>query len=338
MFNLIMTYFKLLLAKLHLIKSIVFFILLISLALTRVHADDYPNRPVKVIVPFAAGGGADIVARIIFQKLSVQLGQPFVVDNRGSAGGIVGSDAVAKALPDGYTLLLGQTGPNAINPSLFPKISYDPVRDFSPIVQLTSYPYVIGVNLNFPVKSLQDLVSAAKTKPGALYFSTAGNGSSAQLAAELFMKSSGIELTHIPYKGAGPALMDAIAGVVTMTFGDAGSSTPMVLEGRIRAVAVTSKSRSKLLPEVPTVAECGFPGYEAVAWHGVLAPAKTPNTIILKLNNEINKILKDPDVQAKLTKDGLELVGGTPGDFSMYIKSEVTKWSKIVVERKITIE
>jgi len=197
---------------------------------------------------------------------------------------------------------------------------------------------VIGVNLNVPVKSLQDVVSAAKTKPGALSFSTAGNGSSAQLAAELFMKSSGIQLTHIPYKGAGPALMDAIAGVVTMTFGDAGSSTPMVLEGRIRAVAVTSKSRSKLLPDVPTVAESGFPGYEAVAWHGVLAPAKTPSVIILKLNSEINKILKDPDIQAKLSKDGLELIGGTPDDFSMYIKSEVTKWSKIVVERKITIE
>ena len=302
------------------------------------HADDYPSRPVRVVVPFAAGGGADIVARLVFQKLSTQLGQPFVIDNKGSAGGIVGSDVVAKATPDGYTLLLGQTGPNAINPSLFPKISYDPVKDFAPIIQLTSYPYVIGVNLNFPVKTLQDVVSQAKAKPGSLSFSTAGNGSSAQLAAELFMKSSGTQLTHIPYKGAGPALMDAIAGVVTMTFGDAGSSTPMVLEGRIRAVAVTGKSRSKLLPDVPTVAECGYPGYEALAWHGVLAPAKTPISVINKLNAEIAKVLKDPEIQTKLTKDGLELVGGTPDEFSAYIKSEVGKWSKIVVERKITIE
>ena len=302
------------------------------------HADDYPSRPVRVVVPFAAGGGADIVARLVFQKLSTQLGQPFVIDNKGSAGGIVGSDVVAKATPDGYTLLLGQTGPNAINPSLFPKISYDPVKDFAPIIQLTSYPYVIGVNLNFPVKTLQDVVSQAKAKPGSLSFSTAGNGSSAQLAAELFMKSSGTQLTHIPYKGAGPALMDAIAGVVTMTFGDAGSSTPMVLEGRIRAVAVTGKSRSKLLPDVPTVAECGYPGYEALAWHGVLAPAKTPISVINKLNAEIAKVLKDPEIQTKLTKDGLELIGGTPDEFSAYIKSEVGKWSKIVVERKITIE
>ena len=317
-------------------KFITFCILFVCLA--SAHCDDYPNRPVKVVVPFAAGGGADIVARIVFQKLSAQLGQPFVIDNKGSAGGIVGSDLVAKSAPDGYTLLLGQTGPNAINPSLFPKISYDPVKDFSPVIQLTSYPYIIGVNLNFPAKTLQEIVSIAKSKPATLTFSTAGNGSSAQLAAELFMKSSGTQLTHIPYKGAGPALMDAIAGVVTMTFGDAGSSTPMVLEGRIRAVAVTGRVRSKLLPDVPTIAECGYPGYEALAWHGVLAPAKTPNSVIYKLNSEIAKILRDPEVQSKLNKDGLELVGGSPEDFSAYIRSEVSKWSKIVIERKITIE
>jgi len=320
--------------KLFLLKTL----LLSLLCLTSAQADNYPSRAVRVVVPFAAGGGADIVARLIFQKLSTQLGQPFIIDNKGSAGGMLGSDAVAKSLPDGYTLLLGQTGPNAINPSLFEKVTYDPIKDFAPIIQLTSYPYVIGVNLNYPAKTLQDITSAAKLNPGALSFSTAGNGSSAQLAAELFMKSSGVQLTHVPYKGAGPALMDAIAGVVTMTFGDAGSSTPMVLQGRIRAVAVTGKNRSKLLPDVPTVAESGYPGYEAVAWHGVLAPAKTPKDIIIKLNTEIAKILKDPEVQSKLTNDGLELVGGSPDDFSAYIKSEVNKWSKIVAERKIKVE
>jgi len=301
-------------------------------------ADDYPNRPVKVVVPFAAGGGADIVARAIFQKVSAQMGQPFVIENKGSAGGILGSDSVAKAAPDGYTLLLGQTGPNAINPALFAKIPYDPVKDFAPIIQLTSYPYVLAVNLNLPEKNLAELVAYAKAHPGAITFSTAGNGSSAQLAAELFMKASKIQMTHVPYKGAGPALMDAVSGVVSMTFGDAGSSTPMVLDNRIRAVAVTSKNRSLLLPGVPTIAESGYPGFEAVAWHGVLAPAKTPPEIIKKLNQEIAKALKDPEIRNRFSRDGLEIVGGSPEDFSNYIKAEVGKWGKVVRESNIKLD
>jgi tripartite-type tricarboxylate transporter receptor subunit TctC len=301
-------------------------------------ADDYPNRPVKVVVPFAAGGGADIVARAIFQKVSAQMGQPFIIENKGSAGGILGSDSVAKAAPDGYTLLLGQTGPNAINPALFAKIPYDPVKDFAPIIQLTSYPYVLAVNLNLPEKNLAELVAYAKAHPGAITFSTAGNGSSAQLAAELFMKASKIQMTHVPYKGAGPALMDAVSGVVSMTFGDAGSSTPMVLDNRIRAVAVTSKNRSLLLPGVPTIAESGYPGFEAVAWHGVLAPAKTPPEIIKKLNQEIAKALKDPEIRNRFSRDGLEIVGGSPEDFSNYIKAEVGKWGKVVRESNIKLD
>ena len=310
----------------------------LALASYNALADDYPNRPVKVIVPFAAGGGADIVARAVFQKVSTQLGQPFIIDNKGSAGGIIGSDSVAKAPPDGYTLLLGQTGPNAINPALFTKIPYDPIKDFSPIIQLTSYPYVLAVNLNLPEKNLAELVAFAKTHPGIITFSTAGNGSSAQLAAELFMKASKIQMTHVPYKGAGPALMDAVAGVVSMTFGDAGSSTPMVLDNRIRAIAVTSKNRSRLLPAVPSVAESGYPGFEAVAWHGILAPAKTPPAIIKKLNQEIAKVLKDPEIRARFSKDGLEIVGGSPEDFSIYIKAEVDKWGKVVRESNIKID
>ena len=323
-----------------LLTKYIFAIVTTFLALTsfKTLADDYPNRPVKVIVPFAAGGGADIVARAVFQKVSAQLGQPFVIENKGSAGGIIGSDVVAKALPDGYTLLLGQTGPNAINPALFPKIPYDPIKDFSPIIQLTSYPYVLAVNLNLPEKNLVELVAFAKTHPGAITFSTAGNGSSAQLAAELFMKASKIQMTHVPYKGAGPALMDAVAGVVSMTFGDAGSSTPMVLDNRIRAIAVTSKNRSRLLPDVPSIAESGYPGFEAVAWHGILAPAKIPPAIIKKLNLEIAKALKDPEIRTRFSKDGLEIVGGSPEDFSIYIKTEVDKWGKVVRESNIKID
>jgi tripartite-type tricarboxylate transporter receptor subunit TctC len=323
-----------------LLTKYIFAIVTTFLALTsfKTLADDYPNRPVKVIVPFAAGGGADIVARAVFQKVSAQLGQPFVIENKGSAGGIIGSDVVAKALPDGYTLLLGQTGPNAINPALFPKIPYDPIKDFSPIIQLTSYPYVLAVNLNLPEKNLVELVAFAKTHPGAITFSTAGNGSSAQLAAELFMKASKIQMTHVPYKGAGPALMDAVAGIVSMTFGDAGSSTPMVLDNRIRAIAVTSKNRSRLLPDVPSIAESGYPGFEAVAWHGILAPAKIPPAIIKKLNLEIAKALKDPEIRTRFSKDGLEIVGGSPEDFSVYIKTEVDKWGKVVRESNIKID
>jgi tripartite-type tricarboxylate transporter receptor subunit TctC len=301
-------------------------------------AQNYPNRPVKVIVPFAAGGGADIVARLVFQKLSVRLGQSFVVENRGSAGGIIGTDAVAKSAPDGYTLLLGQTGPNAINPALFAKMPYDPIKDFAPVIQLTSYAYVIALHPDVPVKTLQDMVALAKAKPGYLTFGTAGIGSSAQLAAELFMRSTKISITHVPYKGAGPALMDTIAGAVSLTFGDAASATPMVHTHRVRAVAVTGKRRSPLIPDVPTVAESGYPGFEAAAWHAVLAPAKTPPDIIKKLNIELAAILSETEVRERLAKDGIETVGASPEEFGAYIKSEVEKWGKLVREAGIKLE
>jgi len=298
----------------------------------------YPDRPVKVVIPFAAGGGADIVGRLVFQKLSTRLGQSFVIENRGSAGGIIGADMVAKAAPDGYTLLLGQTGPNAINPALFSKMPYDPIKDFSPIIQLTSYPYVIVVNPNVPVKNLQELIALSKAKPGSLSFGTAGTGSSAQLAAELFMQATNINMTHIPYKGAGPALMDTMAGVVSLTFGDAASATPLVTSNSLRAIAVTSKRRSALLPQVPTVIESGYPGFEAVAWHAVLAPAKTPPEIIQKLNSEIAIVLSDPELQKRLSQDGIEIIGSSAEDFSIYIKNEVAKWAKVVRDANIKLD
>ena len=298
----------------------------------------YPDRPVKVVIPFAAGGGADIVGRLVFQKLSTRLGQSFVIENRGSAGGIIGADMVAKAAPDGYTLLLGQTGPNAINPALFSKMPYDPIKDFSPIIQLTSYPYVIVVNPNVPVKNLQELIALSKAKPGSLSFGTAGTGSSAQLAAELFMQATNISMTHIPYKGAGPALMDTMAGVVSLTFGDAASATPLVTSNSLRAIAVTSKRRSALLPQVPTVIESGYPGFEAVAWHAVLAPAKTPPEIIQKLNSEIAIVLSDPELQKRLSQDGIEIIGSSAEDFSIYIKNEVAKWAKVVRDANIKLD
>jgi len=319
------------------------FIQIIALVLgivsqSQAFAEDYPSKPVKVIVPFAIGGGADIVARLVFQKLSVRLGQPFVIDNRGSAGGIMGTDAVAKSAPDGYTLVFGQTGPIAINPTLFPQVPYDPEKDFSPIIQLASYPYIIGANLQIPAKNLAEFIQLVKDHPNQYSFSTAGKGSSAQLAAELFMKATQTKMIHAPYKGAGPALTDAIAGVVSITFGDAGSSIPMVQSNRIRALAVTSKNRSKLIPDVPTVAESGYPGFEAVAWHSVLAPAKTPSAIIQLLNRELQEVLKDPEVKDRLQSYGLEIVGGSSKDFADYIRTEIIKWKKIIQEAQIKLD
>ncbi len=308
------------------------------LALPALAQSDYPAKPVKVIVAFAPGGGADVVARLVFGKLATRLGQPFVVDNRGGAGGISGTDAAAKAAPDGYTLLLGQTGPNAINPSLFAKIPYDPIADFSPVIQLTSYPYVIVVHPSVPVKTLAELITLSKEKPGLLNYGTAGVGSSAQLAAELFMRATGAKFTHVPYKGAGPALADTVANVVAMTFGDAASSTPLVLSGRLRAVAVTGTRRSALLPDVPTVAESGYPSFEAAAWHGVYAPAKTPPEIIAVLNRELAAILAEPDVSQRLRKDGIDPIGASAAAFAEYTRAEIRKWGTIVKEANIRLD
>lgn len=298
----------------------------------------YPNKAVRVIVPFAAGGGADVVARLVFARLSVRLGQSFVIDNRGGAGGIVGTDAVAKSAPDGYTLLLGQTGPSALNPALFNKLPYDPVADFAPVVQLTAYPYVIVVNPSVPAKTLAELVALAKAKPGSLSFGTAGTGSSGQLAAEMFMRATGTAMTHVPYKGAGPALVDTVAGVTSMTFGDMAASTPLVTGGRLRALAVTGPHRTILLPDVPTVSESGYPGFEALAWHGVYAPAHTPPEIVDKLNKAIAAILADPEVRDRLLRDGIEPVGASPAAFGAYTREEIRKWGGIVREANIRLE
>ena len=301
-------------------------------------AAGYPAKPVKVVVPFAPGGGADVVARMVFARVSAKLGQSFVIENRGGAGGIVGTDAVAKAAPDGYTLLLGQTGPNALNPSLFAKIPYDPIADFAPVVQLTAYPYVIVVHPSVPANTFAELLALAKAKPGELSFGTAGTGSSAQLAAELFMRTTGTRMTHVPYKGAGPALADTVAGVLTMTFGDMASSTPLITSGRLRGLAVTGQRRTVLLPNVPTVSESGFPWFEALAWHGVYAPAGTPQEIVDKLNKEIVAVLSEPEVRERLLKDGIEPVGASPAAFGAYTREEIRKWGAIVREAKIRLD
>ncbi|OZI37459.1 hypothetical protein CAL29_03350 [Bordetella genomosp. 10] len=298
----------------------------------------YPDRPVRVIVPFAAGGGADIVARLVFKGVGEQLGKAFIIDNRGGAGGIVGADAVAKAEPDGYTLLLGQSGPNAINPSVFSKLPYDARKDFAPITQLTRYPYVIAVKKQLPVDNLKALIDLAKRKPGTLTVSTAGQGSSAHLAIELFMRQAGISINPVPYKGAGPALLDVVSGVVDMTFGDAASASKQAQAGNVKALAVTGARRSPLLPDVPTVAEAGVPGYEASAWHGVLAPRGTPAPIVHTLQQAIAKVLADPALRARLAQDGIETVGSSPEEFNRALLAEIDKWHQVVVDAHIKLE
>jgi len=313
-------------------------LLLIAMAPALAYSQAYPSKPVRVVVAFAPGGGADIVGRLISQHLGERLGQSFVVENRGGAGGIVGTDAVAKAPPDGYTLLFGQQGPNAINPSLYAKLPYDAIKDFATITQATIYPYVIALHPSVPAANFKELLALAKARPGELSFATAGLGSSAQLAAELLMRQAGIKLNHIPYKGAGPALMDTVAGQVAMVFGDAASTANQARSGKVRAAAVTGARRLPLLADVPTVAEAGLPGYEAAAWHGWFAPAGTPAAIVDRLQAEIAAILKLPEVRERLTRDGIEAVGSTPEQFAAYLRADIEKWGKVVREAGIKLE
>jgi len=298
----------------------------------------WPERPVRVIVPFAAGGGADIVARLVFKRVSEQLGQAFVIENRGGAGGIIGTDAVAKAEPNGYTLLLGQSGPNAINPSVYRKLPYDARRDFAPITQLTRYPYVVAARNGLPVNTLPELLDLARQQPKILTLSSAGQGSSAHLALELFMRQANISVIHVPYKGAGPALQDVVAGVVDMTFGDAASASRQAKAGNIKALAVTGTKRSPLLPDVPTVQEAGVPHYEASAWHAVLAPRGTPEPVIQTLHAAIVKALADLPLRQRLAQDGIEIVGSAPTAFAQFLSAEIDKWQSVIEDANISLE
>ena len=260
-----------------------------------VTAQEYPNRPIHLIVPFAAGGGADAVARIIAQRVSPALGQQVVVENRGGAAAIVGTEVVARAKPDGYTLLLGQSGPISINPGVYQHLPYDAVNSFTPITLTTSYPYILVVNSKLPVNSMQDLVALAKKKPGELNYGSAGTGGANHLVTEMFSSMAGIKMVHVPYRGTAPAVMDVIGGQVTLVFSDPVSALSNVKAGTLRALAVTSKERSPVAPDVPTIAESGFPGFDAIGWHGILAPAGTPEPVVMKLHAEIVKVLQVPE-------------------------------------------
>jgi tripartite-type tricarboxylate transporter receptor subunit TctC len=286
----------------------------------------------------APGGGADGVARIIARRVSETIGQSIVIDNKGGAGSIVGTDIVAKAEPDGYTLLLGQSGPISINPAIYKSLPYDPVKDFAPIIMTTDYPYILVVNPELPAKTLQELVALAKSKPGAMNYGSTGVGAANHLVAELFNSKAGLKMTHIPYRGTALAVADLMGGQLSMVFGDPISVLPHIKSCKLRALAVTSLQRSSVAPDVPTVAESGYPGFDAIAWHGILAPAKTPSAIVQRLNEEFAKALQDPQTKELLVNQAMQTVGSSPAEFAAFIKQDIAIWKDVATAAKVTVE
>ena len=300
-----------------------------------VEAQGWPSKPVHLIVPFSAGSAVDTLARIPGQKLAELWGQPVVVDNRVGANTIIGTDAAAKAPPDGYTLVLTNDGALATNPALYPKLPYHPLRDFAPIALAASIPIVLVVNSSFPASSVQELVSRAKANPGKINYASGGNGSAQHLPMEMFKLSAGIDLVHVPYKGLGPAFNDVVAGQIPVMFAGMSNVFPHVKSGRIRVLAVGGAKRSAAMPGVPTMQEAGVPGFDYAAWAGLLAPAGTPVSIINKINGDLRKVLLLPDVHDKLAALGFEVSPGTPQEFGSKIEREMAKVAKVVKDAGI---
>ena len=301
-------------------------------------AADFPAKPIKIVVPYAPGGGADSVARIVAKKASEGLGQAIVIENKGGAGAILGTEQVAKAESDGYTLLLGQSGPISINPAVYKSLPYDPVKDFVPITMTTGYPYVMVVNAELPAKTLKEFVALAKSKPGAMNYGSTGVGAANHLVAELFNSKAGIQMTHVPYRGTAPAVADLVGGQLSVVFADPVSALPHIKSGKLRALAVTSLERSPVAPEVPTVAESGYPDFEALAWHGILAPAKTPPAVIRKLNEELVKALSDPATRELLANQAMQPVGNTPEAFAAFIGKDIATWKAVAAAANVKVE
>ena len=302
-------------------------------------AQEYPARPVRVIVPYLAGGAADIFGRAIAQKLTASLKQPFVVENRGGANGGIGSEAVAKAAPDGYTLLATASGPITVNPVLYARVPYDPVKDFAPIAQCTVYQYVMVTLATSPYKRIDDIVSAARARPGSVSFGSTGVGGGNHLAGELLQLATRTKMTHVPYKGSAGALADLLGGQLTFMFDTVITSVPQIRAGKLRAFAVSSLKRASSLPDVPTMDEAGFKGFDISQWQGVLAPAGTPRAIVSRLNAEIVKALHAPDVRDTLvTKGGNEIVTGTPEELAALIRSDLQKYAKLIRDAHIVVQ
>jgi len=295
-------------------------------------AQAWPSKAIRVVVPFPPGGGTDIIARETTQKVAAATGWTFVIDNKPGAGGNLGVDAVAKAPADGYTIVLGQTSNIAINPSLYAKLPYDPQKDLAPIVLIANAPLVMVTGTGTPLKTLADAVNAAKAKPGQVNFASPGNGTVAHLTEEMFQKAAGIKTQHVPYKGANQALTDVISGNVELYMSSVPTLLGHIKQGKLRALAVTSAKRVDDLPNVPTINESGYKGFDAVTWFGLLAPAATPKDVIAKLNAEFNKALKLPELGKRLGDEGADIAGGTPEEFAALIKGDIPRWGKVVKE------
>jgi tripartite-type tricarboxylate transporter receptor subunit TctC len=312
-----------------LLKTCIFGVALLIVAAPQAQTS-YPAKPITIVVPYGAGGSADSRSRQLAQKMSLMLKQPFVIDNKPGAGGNIGTEFIAKAAPDGYTIGMGNFAPMAVNKTLFGNLRYDPETDLTPIILIEKGPLILVVNPNSAYKTIQDIVAAAKAKPGTLTFSSGGIGGSHQLSAELFMQNAGIQMIHVPYKSGSAALTDLMAGNVDLMFDQMYSAVPNIKADKLRPIAITSKKRSPLFPNVPSFAELGFPKVEVLNWQGFIAPAGTPKPIIDTLNKAANEALKDPQLRELMLSQGNEIGGGSPADFAALIKSEASKWSAVV--------
>jgi len=300
------------------------------------HAGAWPEKPVRLVVSYPPGGTVDAVARIIAPKLSAKLGQPVVIDNRGGAGGAIGGDLVAKSAPDGYTVMLDASN-HAQNPALR-KMPFDTLRDLAPVSLLVKVPNVLVVNPSAPMKSVADLIAQAKAKPGGINYASSGNGSAQHLAGELFASMAGVQITHVAYKGGGPALTDVMSGHVPVFFASLASSLPFIQGGKLRALAVTGKTHSPALPQLPTVAEAGLPGYEVYEWNAVFVPAGTPAPVVERLSKEFAATLRDPEVRTRLEALGAEVIGSSPAELDSFRRAEIVKWTRLAKDNKIQVD
>ncbi len=300
------------------------------------HADAWPSKPVRLVVSYPPGGTVDAVARIVAPKLSAKLGQPVVIDNRGGAGGAIGGDLIAKSAPDGYTVMLDASN-HAQNPALR-KMPFDTLRDLAPVSLLVKVPNVLVVNPSAPIQSVADLIAQARAKPGGINYASSGNGSAQHLAGELFASMAGVQMTHVAYKGGGPALTDVMSGHVPVFFASLASSLPFIQGGKLRALAVTGKARSPALAQLPTVAQAGLPGYEVYEWNAVFVPAGTPAPVVERLSKELAATLKDPEVRARLEALGAEVIGSSPGELDAFRRAEIAKWTRLAKDNKIQME
>jgi tripartite-type tricarboxylate transporter receptor subunit TctC len=306
-------------------------------AVSGMAAADYPDKPIRIIVPVTPGGGSDLLARLISQQLGDRFAQPFIVDNRAGAGGTIGSELAARAVPDGYTLIVAYTASHGINPAI-KKLPYDVINDFAPISMLGTAPNLLVVHPSVPAKSVAELIHFLKSRTVQVNYASAGNGSAPHLAAEMFKYMAAVDMTHIPYKGASPGVTDLLGGQVSVMFPSMPAALAHARSGRLRALAVTSKSRASAAPELPTVGEAALPGFEVIQWYALLAPARTPKSIIDKLNAETNRLLKLPDVREKLAAQGLESSTSTPAEVSAFMRGEVAKWTRFIRDTGLKLD